>query len=328
MEREPHPACPACGSRFARPLPWTARCPACGVSLYVAASRAARDAPAATAAAGGGKRRLFGLAVGVIAMALLAVGWRGGKPPAPAAASAASMATADTRGARQDDLQAQQRRLQEIASCPEGEIATMTAHGPATPAAFARPGTIGFMYNPTLAPEGLPEPVLSEMIRKAASAWSACGIQGVFGGTTQEVDGTGSTVVFQWYNSDGVPTAGYQKGATIYLNHGHFSALRSHSEKYAMDILQTLISHEMGHVFGLREHSARCLDVMATWDAFDKCERAPAANRIIEDKGRRFSMPSHAFPTACDIRRCRMANGVPEKVGAGGTATGTAPRGG
>ena len=28
--------------------------------------------------------------------------------------------------------------------------------------------------------------------------------------------------------------------------------------------MQRLISHEMGHAFGLVEHSARCVDVMAT----------------------------------------------------------------
>lgn len=320
----PHPACPACGRRFAQPLPWTARCPACGVSLYLAATRAAREGREATTGAavqevrggvttagGGSIKRVLGLVAGVAAVAFFAFGWHSGREPAAAVAPVAGVTSAAGSNANPDEARAQQRRQQEIAECPEGEMATTTAHGPGYSGPVRqRPPVIGFLYNPVLAPEGLPEAMLSDMIRKAANAWSACGIRGEFRGATQDVDGTANTVVFQWYNSDGVPTAGYQKGATIYLNHGHFSSLRSVSDRYAMDMLQTLISHEMGHAFGLREHSARCLDVMATWDSFDKCERLPAANRSFEAGGRRFSVPMHTLPTACDIQRCRLENGT------------------
>jgi hypothetical protein len=269
-----------------------------------------QEVRAGVATEGGGTiKRLFGLVAGIVAVAFFALGRQSGTDPAAAAAPVADAAAESN--ANQDESRAHQRRQQEIAECPEGEIATTTAHGPGYAGPVRqRPPVIGFLYNPALAPEGLPEAMLSDMIRKAANAWSACGIQGEFRGATQDVDGTANTVVFQWYNSDGVPTAGYQKGATIYLNHGHFSSLRSYSDRYAMDMLQTLISHEMGHAFGLREHSARCLDVMATWDSFDKCERLPAANRSFEDGGRRFSVPMHTLPTACDIQRCRLENGM------------------
>jgi hypothetical protein len=231
----------------------------------------------------------------------------------PAGAAHAVTAAAPDPARRQREAEALSLRAKEVAECPDGEMATQTALGNVPVNAMAVGGrfnALRFAYNPALAPESVPEARLGGMISAAAQAWSACGIPGQFVGTTQDLAGTGNTFIVQWYNSEGVPIAGYRKGTTIYLNAGHYQTMRAHSEVYAQDVMQRLISHEMGHAFGLVEHSARCVDVMATEDSFDKCDRNPAAPRTIRDTDKLFFVKQQAFPTACDIKRCRLVNGL------------------
>jgi hypothetical protein len=232
----------------------------------------------------------------------------------PAGVSPVVTAPAAPDPARQQrEAEAQSLRAKEVAECPDGEMATQTALGNVPVNALAVGGrfnALRFAYNPALAPESVPEARLGGMISAAAQAWSACGIPGQFVGTTQDLAGTGNTFIVQWYNSEGVPIAGYRKGTTIYLNAGHYQTMRSHSEAYAQDVMQRLISHEMGHAFGLVEHSARCVDVMATEDSFDKCDRDPAAPRLVQDTDKVFFVKQQAFPTACDIKRCCLVNGL------------------
>jgi hypothetical protein len=228
-------------------------------------------------------------------------------------ARAVMAATSPDPARRQREVEAQRLREKEVAECSEGEMATQTAHGNVPVNAMAVGGrfdSLRFAYNPALAPESLPEGRLAGMISAAAQAWSACGVPGQFVGTTQDLTGTGNTFIVQWYNSEGVPIAGYRKGTTIYLNAGHYQTMRARSEPYAQDVMQRLISHEMGHAFGLVEHSARCVDVMATEDSFDKCDRDPAAPRLVPDTDKVFFVKQQAFPTACDIKRCRVVNGL------------------
>jgi hypothetical protein len=229
-------------------------------------------------------------------------------------ARAVTAAAAPDPARRQREAEAQRLRAKEVAECLEGEMATQTALGNAPVNALAVGGrfnALRFAYNPALAPESVPEARLGGMIAAAAQAWSVCGIPGQFVGITQDLTGTGNTFIVQWYNSEGVPIAGYRKGTTIYLNAGHYQTMRAHSEVYAQDVMQRLISHEMGHAFGLVEHSARCVDVMATEDSFDKCDRDPAAPRTIQDTDKLFFVKQQAFPTACDIKRCREVNALP-----------------
>jgi hypothetical protein len=305
-------ACPGCGTGFAGPLPWSARCPGCGRFLNVAAKMA--DATPRTT---GGSSALRVIKILALAgMTATAYAWFTAKPAPDPVAQAKAVPGADPNAEasrRQRMAEAQQLRAKEVAECPEGEMATQTAHGNVPVNAMAVAGrfnSLRFAYNPALAPESMPEARLGGMISAAALAWSACGIPGQFVGTTQELAGTDNTFVVQWYNSEGVPIAGYRKGTTIYLNAGHYQTMRAHSEVYAQDVMQHLISHEMGHAFGLVEHSARCVDVMATEDSFDKCDREPAAPRTLQDAGKIFFIKGQAFPTACDIKRCRQVNGL------------------
>lgn len=66
------------------------------------------------------------------------------------------------------------------------------------------------------------------------------------------------------------------------------------------------VSHEMGHFLGLVAHSRRCVDVMSYYDdgKGQQCSlRDPAALRAhVEYRA--------SLPTACDIQRCRAANGL------------------
>jgi len=307
-----------CGTEFARPLSWSARCPGCGRFLNVAAKMANANGQADAGAAGFSLLRV-GKALILFFAVLIGLYFFAAKPgpqgtSTPAGEARAVMAaTAPDPARRQREAEAQSLRAKEVAECPDGEMATQTAHGNVPVNAMAVGGrfnALRFAYNPALAPESVPEARLGGMVSAAAQAWSACGIPGQFVGTTQDLAGTGNTFIVQWYNSEGVPIAGYRKGTTIYLNAGHYQTMRAHSEVYAQDVMQRLISHEMGHAFGLVEHSARCVDVMATEDSFDKCDRDPAAPRTIRDTDKLFFVKQQAFPTACDIKRCRVVNGL------------------
>lgn len=321
--QESYSACAGCGTRFPRPLPWSARCPGCGRFLNVAAKIAGQGGGEAPTEGGFSLLRVAKL-LALVAVALLGFAYFGVKPgqdAAPARAGRMPAATKADPGRQQPGAEAQRLRAKLVAECPEGEMATLTAHGNIPVNAMAVAGrfnSLRFAYNPALAPESATESRLAGMILAAAQAWSACGISGQFVGTTQELSGAENTFVVQWYSSEGVPIAGYRKGTTIYLNAGHFEAMRAHSEAYALDVMQHLISHEMGHAFGLVEHSARCVDVMATADSFDKCDRDPPAPRTLQDSGKIFFIKGQAFPTACDIKRCRMVNGLAQPAQAAG----------
>lgn len=308
-QRQPHPHCPNCGLEFDKPLAWSARCPACGRLLH--ASRKA----AAVIARGdrsGLPWRVAGSAiriVGVLAIAALTfLLIRGGVKPPPADTPRAAVAKAGgQRTAPKIDPAAQAERQRQIAQCNDNDIAITTAHG--TQASYhVGYSSLRFFYNPALAPEAVSEAQMAALIGNAGGAWSACGIRGEYAGLTQDLDARDNATVFQWFNSDGVPIAGYRKGSTIYLNIAVFQKWHAVSPKYAMEALQQVIAHEMGHSYGVVEHSARCIDVMATYDSFDKCEQSPVAPRLIEDGERVFQMRAHTFPTACDIQRCRRVN--------------------
>ena len=65
-----------------------------------------------------------------------------------------------------------------------------------------------------------------------------------------------------------------------------------------------VVSHEMGHFFGLMAHSRRCIDVTSyyTDGKGGQCQTT--------DPGllKAFGEYRATLPTACDIERCRRAN--------------------
>ena len=65
-----------------------------------------------------------------------------------------------------------------------------------------------------------------------------------------------------------------------------------------------VISHEMGHLYGLMAHSRRCVDVTSYYNN-GKGETCHLRNGL--------PLPPRVeyralLPTACDIARCRVAN--------------------
>ena len=72
----------------------------------------------------------------------------------------------------------------------------------------------------------------------------------------------------------------------------------------AGDTLQMVVSHEMGHFFGLMAHSRRCVDVMSYYDngKGEQCRTRAGAMPAMRGDYRAL------LPTACDIARCRALN--------------------
>jgi predicted Zn-dependent protease len=85
-----------------------------------------------------------------------------------------------------------------------------------------------------------------------------------------------------------------------------FKLLAARNPRYpAHETLQMVISHEMGHFWGLMAHSKRCVDVMSYYDT-------PSGEVCSTRDGRSYmTLPEYRalLPTACDIARCRSING-------------------
>ena len=120
----------------------------------------------------------------------------------------------------------------------------------------------------------------------------------------------GQLVVVQWDEAGsrgnfGLADVGRR---TLSLGPGAFRLLAQRNPRFpAHTTLQMVVSHELGHFFGLMAHSRRCVDVMSYYDngRGDRC-RAREGN----DRGWRGDYRA-LLPTACDIQRCRAANAAP-----------------
>lgn len=196
-------------------------------------------------------------------------------------------------------------RSQEIKQCLKGEIVTW-GDGKDRP---AKRSQLKFTYNPAGAPERFSEQVITGMISKAASAWSDCGVSGIFYKWQNPKAKQSDVIIVKWSEKDSAGNFGLAnlRKLTLSLGPAAFDLLNSKNPLYdARETLQLVISHEMGHFFGLMAHSRRCIDVLSYYDngKGEKCySRDPTQLR---------SVPEYRYflPTACDIERCRMINGV------------------
>lgn len=195
-------------------------------------------------------------------------------------------------------------REQEIRECRIGEVATW-GDGHDRPAIG---WVLSFAYNPANGPAWFPESLVAGMVAKAAAAWSQCGVPSrmeTWSGTKPAPD----TVVVQWSEKDSGGNFGlaHLGQHTLSLGPKAFELLRTRNPRHdARETLQMVISHEMGHVFGLMAHSRRCVDVLSYYHngRGEKCySRDPAQMRNVAEY-------RHVLPTACDIERCRAANGI------------------
>lgn len=197
-------------------------------------------------------------------------------------------------------------RTQEINQCLSGELVTW-GDGRDRAAVSSQ---LKFAYSHADAPEWFAEAQVAGMVAKAAAEWSQCGIAtqmvsgGVFNLLQQNV------VRVQWSDKGSRGNFGLANlgNKTLSLGPKAFLLLKTRNPKYdARETLQMVISHEMGHFFGLMAHSRRCVDVVSYYDngKGDKCfSRDPSQMRL-------FKEYRNVLPTACDIERCRIINGKP-----------------
>ena len=194
-------------------------------------------------------------------------------------------------------------REQEIAQCLPGEMATW-ADGQDRPAAN---GALLLAYRHDDAPPWFSAAQVLTTVQRAAQAWSACGV-----GVQVQVVAPGArvppgAVLVLW--SDGA--AGGHFGLanlrtySLALGPAAFRTLNQRNPAHpAADTLQMVVSHEMGHFFGLMAHSRRCVDVMSYYDngKGERCFTREGGMPAMRGDYRAL------LPTACDIARCRAVN--------------------
>ena len=195
-------------------------------------------------------------------------------------------------------------RTQEIQECRTGEITTWS-DGQDRPSIGSE---LVFAYNPANAPARFPEFVVAQMVSKAATAWSQCGVAARLLPRTGATRATRGVIWVQWDERESRGNFGLANlgERTISLSAKAFDLLNARNPNYdARETLQMTISHEMGHTFGLMAHSRRCVDVLSYYhdgkgrNCFKREPKEPA--NVTEYR--------HTLPTACDIARCKAANG-------------------
>lgn len=165
-----------------------------------------------------------------------------------------------------------------------------------------------FVYRHDGAPAWFAEAMVADKVTKAAKAWSRCGIAARLLGAGDGWWEKRNAIHVHWSDAASRGNAGLANltQKALALSPKLFADLRARNPNYdATQTLQMAISHEMGHFFGLMAHSRRCVDVLSYYHdgRGGQCRsRAPMAEAgVVEYR--------HMFPTACDIERCRRANG-------------------
>jgi hypothetical protein len=210
----------------------------------------------------------------------------------------AVLLSAATAGAAADRV-----REQEIAQCLVNEITTW-GDGADRPAAGL---PLRWAYRHEGAPPWFDATVVLGAIGRAADAWGGCGVPSqllVLAAAQPLPDGA---VLVQWSDANSRGNFGLANlGArTLALGPGAFKLLNTRNPAYpARDTLQMVLSHEMGHFFGLMDHSRRCVDVMSYYT------NAQGERCLTRDGHQPAGGTDYRalLPTACDIARCRAAN--------------------
>lgn len=202
-------------------------------------------------------------------------------------------------------------RDQEIAQCLPGEITTW-GDGQDRPAVAS---SLVFVYTHAAAPGWFTPSQVMSAVKAAAAAWSQCGVSGRVAQQTVDtrVDGNmgngaaDGTVLVQWgdLNSRGNFGLADLGKRTLSLGPAAFQLLKTRNPAYdTSQTLQMVISHEMGHFFGLMAHSRRCVDVTSYYSngQGEKC--------FVRDERQLRTVVEYraVLPTACDIQRCMRAN--------------------
>jgi hypothetical protein len=197
-------------------------------------------------------------------------------------------------------------RESEINQCLPNEIATW--NDGAKDSKMINPQMM-YVYDHQGAPEGISEESVVELLQKSSAAWDQCGGQNTVVLKRDVAPATaGQKIATQWNDDDKLGTIGLANitKKTLTLSPEAFLNLRKkNANRNLLETLQMVVSHEIGHFQGLTAHSKRCVDVLSyyTSGTGEKC--------LIRNNG---VLPTDIeyrsqLPTACDIKRCRAANG-------------------
>ncbi|WP_037248067.1 hypothetical protein [Rhodoferax saidenbachensis] len=195
-------------------------------------------------------------------------------------------------------------RSQEIAQCLPGEVQTW-GDGRDRPALSPQ---MVFVYDHTGAPAWFDQATVLGAVRRAVSAWSECGVTG----TVVSAAPGGSTpgaVSVVWSEAGSVGNFGLADlgRKTLSLGPAAFQLLQTRNPAYdARETLQMVISHEVGHMYGVVAHSRRCVDVTSYYNN-GKGELCSIRGGGAMVRGVEYRS---VLPTACDLQRCRAANGT------------------
>ena len=194
-------------------------------------------------------------------------------------------------------------RAQEMAQCLPGEAATW-GDGQDRPASSS---PLLFVYRHAGAPAWFTEAQVLSAVQQAATAWSQCGVPGRVLSIATGADLPTGAVLVQWSEAGSRGNFGLADLGRNGLSLGPaaFALLNTRNPAHdARQTLQMVISHEMGHHFGLMAHSRRCVDVTSYYDngRGEVCRTRDGAPRPPGVEYRAL------LPTACDIERCVRAN--------------------
>lgn len=166
-----------------------------------------------------------------------------------------------------------------------------------------------FIYRHEGAPAWFDPVQVLELARRAAQAWAGCGVAATVQPLRRSQAAPEEVIQILWSDTGSQGQFGLANVPvrTLSLGPGVFRLLRERNPRYpAEQTLQMVLSHEMGHFYGLMAHSRRCVDVMSYYDngKGQRCtlREASAWGSVVEYRS--------MLPTACDIERCRALNGA------------------
>ncbi|MBK6908811.1 MAG: hypothetical protein IPH08_17595 [Rhodocyclaceae bacterium] len=200
-------------------------------------------------------------------------------------------------------------REAEIRECRAGDLATW-GDGRDRPAPSRQ---MFFAYNPTNAPADFSRDEVVAMVRKAMSGWAACGLQLDWAEWMPTLEAAPDVRVIGWMPAS-EDSGGLIGGADfvrrrLLLSPKVFAVLKARNPTLMQSTLQMTLSHEIGHFLGLVAHSRRCVDVTSYY------HDGKGRHCLTENIGGIRSVKGvieyrSDMPTACDIARCRRANGL------------------
>ncbi len=194
----------------------------------------------------------------------------------------------------------------EIQQCSASELATWGDGQDRVASA----GAFTFSYRHAGAPAWFQEVQVLGLLQKAAAEWSKCGIPSQVMPAAPGAQSSRGNIIVQWDATSSAGHFGLANLSAYQLSLGAqaFHLLNQRNPTHnALDTLQMVLSHEMGHFYGLVAHSRRCVDVLSYY------HDGKGGQCFTRHPGLLKAFPEYrsSLPTACDIQRCRILNRIP-----------------